>query len=111
MNHEQLVRTLQSIVGTESVIASADEKLLYEYDASFDTHVPDVVVLPATTEQVSRVVQLAAEENIPLVARGAGTGLSGGALALQGGILLVLARMRAIRASTRPIAARWWKRG
>ena len=48
MNHEQLVRTLQSIVGMESVIASADEKLVYEYDASFDSHVPDVVVLPAT---------------------------------------------------------------
>ncbi|MFN8465021.1 MAG: FAD-linked oxidase C-terminal domain-containing protein, partial [Caldilineaceae bacterium] len=97
MNQEQLVRTLQGIVGMESVIASADEKLVYEYDASFDTHVPDVVVLPATTEQVSRVIRLAAEEGIPLVARGAGTGLSGGALALQGGILLVLAHMRAIR--------------
>ena len=42
MNQEQLVRILQSIVGMESVIASADEKLMYEYDASFDTHVPEL---------------------------------------------------------------------
>lgn len=97
MNHEQLVTALRAIVGADAVLTTADEKLVYEYDASFDVHTPDVVVLPTTTEQVSQLARLAAAQRIPLVARGAGTGLSGGALALHGGILLVLTRMRTIR--------------
>ena len=98
MNHEQLIQALQAIVGADAVLTTPDEKLVYEYDASFDVHAPDVVVLPTTTEQVSQIAQLAASAQIPLVVRGAGTGLSGGALPLRGGILLVLTRMRAIRA-------------
>ncbi|MFN3335792.1 MAG: FAD-binding oxidoreductase, partial [Caldilinea sp.] len=98
MNHEQLVDALRAIVGADAVLATPDEKLVYEYDASFDVHAPDVVVLPTTTEQVSQIVRLAATTGIPLTARGAGTGLSGGALPLQGGILLVLTRMRTIHA-------------
>ncbi len=98
MNHEQLVDVLRAIVGADAVLATPDEKLVYEYDASFDVHAPDVVVLPTTTEQVSQIVRLAATTGIPLTARGAGTGLSGGALPLQGGILLVLTRMRTIHA-------------
>lgn len=98
MNHEQLIRALQAIVGADAVLATPDEKLVYEYDASFDVHAPDVVALPTTTQQVSQIVRLAAEAQVPLVVRGAGTGLSGGALPLHGGILLVLTRMRTIRA-------------
>lgn len=97
MKHAELVQTLRAIVGADAVLATPDEKLVYEYDASFDVHTPDVVVLPITTAQVSQIVRLAAAEQIPLVARGAGTGLSGGALPLHGGILLVLTRMRTIR--------------
>ncbi|HAJ34680.1 MAG TPA: FAD-binding oxidoreductase [Chloroflexi bacterium] len=97
MNHAHLVHALQAIVGADAVLATPDAKLVYTYDASFDVHMPDVVALPTTTAQVSQIAQLAAKERIPLVARGAGTGLSGGALPLHGGILLVLTRMRTIR--------------
>ena len=57
---------------------------------------PDVVVLPASTDEVSRVVKLAQREDVPVVGRGSGTGLSGGAVASLGGIQLVLTRMKRI---------------
>src|SRR3954471_16201376 len=59
--------------------------------------VPALVVLPETAEQVAAVVRACAEHGVPFVARGSGTGLSGGALPRADGVLLVTARMRAIR--------------
>jgi D-lactate dehydrogenase (cytochrome) len=93
MNRNHLILELTKIAGAENVLHQPDELLVYEYDASFDTHTPDVVVLPRTTAQVSQIVKLAAEHHLPIVARGAGTGLAGGAIPLQGGILIVLTRM------------------
>ncbi|GAB4429380.1 MAG: hypothetical protein Kow0031_09890 [Anaerolineae bacterium] len=97
MNRNHLILELTKIAGAENVLHRPEEILVYEYDASFDTHTPDVVVLPRTTAQVSQVVKLAAQHKLPLVARGAGTGLSGGAVPLQGGVLIVLTRMTGIK--------------
>jgi D-lactate dehydrogenase (cytochrome) len=93
----KIVDELRRIVGAENVLTEPEDFLVYEYDASFHTHAPDAVVLPANTEEVSRIMTLAAREHVPVVARGGGTGLSGGAVCLQGGILLVLVRMNAIK--------------
>jgi D-lactate dehydrogenase (cytochrome) len=95
--NQKLIPELIKIVGAEAVLYRPEDILVYEYDASFGTHAPDIVVLPISTEQVSQVVRLAARHNVPLVARGAGTGLSGGAIPLRGGILIVLTRMSQIR--------------
>lgn len=92
-----IIDELTQIVGPENIMYRPDELLVYEYDASFGTHPPDVVVLPATTEEISRIARLAARHQLPLVARGAGTGLAGGAIPLQGGILVVLTRMLTIK--------------
>lgn len=70
--------------------------MLYEYDALSSQRVPDAVVLPTSTEQVVQIVRLAARENVPVVARGAGTGLSGGAVATAGGVVVCFARMKRI---------------
>ena len=70
--------------------------MLYEYDGLSVTAPPQAVVLPTTTEQVVEVVRLAAREKLPIVARGAGTGLSGGSVATEGGIVIGFARMRKI---------------
>jgi glycolate oxidase len=70
--------------------------LLYEYDGSVEKARPGAVVFPRSTEQVSRIVRLAAQHDIPVIGRGAGTGLSGGALARTGGILMVFSRMNGI---------------
>ena len=92
----QLVRELGKIVGRDNVLHHPEDLLVYEYDGSIDRSVPQVVVLPANTEEVSRIVSLGYRHDIPLVGRGSGTGLSGGAIAISGGIQIALARMNRI---------------
>ncbi len=70
--------------------------MLYEYDALSSMRQPDAVAFPATTEQVIAIVKLAAREKIPVIARGAGTGLSGGAVTVEGGIVVGFSRMKKI---------------
>ena len=86
----QLVRELGKIVGRDNVLHHPEDLLVYEYDGSIDRSVPQVVVLPANTEEVSRVVALSYRHDIPVVGRGSGTGLSGGAIAITGGIQIAL---------------------
>ncbi|MDD1779873.1 FAD-binding protein [Enterovibrio sp. ZSDZ35] len=94
-----LYQSLIDIVGTEHVIADKETMRPYECDGlSVYTALPDYVVLPANTQEVMAVVSLCFQMNIAVVARGAGTGLSAGALPLKGGILLSLARFNHILA-------------
>ncbi len=69
---------------------------LYEYDASLIRSKPDCIVLPTSTEQVSQVVKFAHDNRIRVIARGAGTNLSGGSVSIQGGIAVVLTKMNQI---------------
>jgi glycolate oxidase len=87
---------LRSVVGREQVIDSANDLHIFARDASIEGAVPDAVVLPATTDQVAAVIKIAARHRIPVVPRGAGTGLSGGAVTIRGGIALQMTRMRRI---------------
>jgi glycolate oxidase len=96
MADRKLVRELQAIVGRDGVIHAPEDLLVYEYDATIERGLPEAVVLPTTAEQVSQVVKLARRRGLPVVARGAGTGLSGGAIPAAGGILLVMTRMKRI---------------
>ena len=91
-----LLRDLNSLLGPGNVLHQKEDLVLYEYDGSVEKGRPDVVVFPRTTEEVSRIVKLAAKRQVPIVGRGAGTGLSGGALARGGGIMIVFARMNRI---------------
>ena len=95
-----LVEQLQMAVGADSVFHRPADLLVYEYDGSVegavDTAAPIAVVLPRTAEQVAAVVRIAKAAGLPVVPRGAGTGLSGGAVAHGGGIVLALTRMNAI---------------
>ncbi len=70
--------------------------MMYEYDASIDRSTPDIVVLPASVEEVAASVKIAARHHIPVVPRGAGTGLRGGAIPVYGGIVITFARMNRI---------------
>jgi len=87
---------LRSIVGSQAVIDAPNDLRIFERDGSIEGAVPDAVVLPSSTEQVAGVVKVAARNRIPVVPRGAGTGLSGGAVTIRGGIALQLTRMRRI---------------
>ncbi len=94
---QPIVRALEAILGKDGVIQRKDELLTYECDGLTGYRQrPAIAVLPRTTEQVAAVVKLCHEHQIPWVARGAGTGLSGGALPLADGILIVTAKMRQI---------------
>ena len=80
-----------------AAISTAPQDLaLYEYDGGVDKHAPDLVVFPRTTEEVAALVKLAQEFGVPFVGRGAGTGLSGGAIPREGGIMIAFARMNRI---------------
>jgi glycolate oxidase len=97
MNESAFVAELERVCGTEYVVTHPHAKRTYESDGLLQYAVtPRVVVLPSSAEQVQRVVRLCHEEKTPWVARGAGSGLSGGAVPHEDGVLLVLSRMRRI---------------
>ena len=92
-----LAKQLLAIVGDEAVRSEPDELLVYECDGlPQHKYLPRAVVFPNSTEQVSQILALLAREQIPFTPRGAGTGLSGGALAMNQGVVIELARMRRI---------------
>src|SRR6266568_2405510 len=91
-----LIRELAYIAGREGVLSSPEDLMLYEYDGLSASRQPDAVVFPETTEQVVKIVKLAAKLKVPVIARGAGTGLSGGAVITEGGIVVSFARMKKI---------------
>ena len=70
--------------------------MLYEYDGQIDKHTPDVVAFPRSTDDVVALAKVAAKHSIPLVGRGAGTGLSGGVIPVEGGLMIAFARMNKI---------------
>src|SRR2546427_811323 len=92
-----LARDLSAIVGERHIREARAERLTYAMDG-LPTHrrVPDLVVLPGSREELIAVVRLLAALGLPFVPRGAGTGLSGGALADEGTVLLVLTRLNRI---------------
>ncbi len=93
----QIIRELQKIVGPHAVIHTEEELRVYECDgATILRALPDIVVLPATPHQVAEIVKLCHRKQLYFLPRGAGTGLSGGALAIQGGIIIGLNRMTRI---------------
>ena len=95
--HDALVAELREIVGEENVLSEPDELLVYECDGlPQHKHPPRAVVFPNSTEETSDVLQLLADEGVSFAPRGAGTGLSGGALAVNRGVVIELARMRKI---------------
>ena len=96
MKLSPLVRELTCLVGPDAVLWRPEDVMLYEYDALSCARQPQAVVFPISTEQVVALVKLAARENLPVVARGAGTGLSGGSVVTEGGIVLAFARMKKI---------------
>lgn len=89
-----LLQRLVEILGHESVVADGPALEPFGHDETEDLHyAPEVAVLPRSTEQVSRIMALATAHNVPVTPRGAGTGLSGGALPVCGGIVLSVQRM------------------
>jgi len=87
---------IADLVGPRGYLDRPEDLKLYEYDGGVDKARPDLVVFPRTTEEVAAIVRIAAEHKVPVVGRGAGTGLSGGAIPLSGGVVIGFARMNRI---------------
>lgn len=95
--NSEILKKLISIVGEKNVLTIEDDKEPYSHDETLhQKFMPAVVVKPADTLEVSSIMKLAGSEKIPVTPRGAGTGLSGGALPVCGGILLSLERFNNI---------------
>src|SRR5216684_6976333 len=93
----RILAELRTIVGGRSLISSPEELHTYECDGLTNFRVmPRAVLLPNCTEQVQAIVRICHRERIPFVARGAGTGLSGGALPVKNGVVISLTRMNRI---------------
>ncbi len=93
---DQLLDALRDAAGPDHVLHRPQDLLLYEYDGSVSRRMPDLVVLPETAEQIAAVVRIAGRFDLPIVARGSGTGLSGAAIPREGGIVVSTSRMNRI---------------
>ena len=92
-----IIEELRGVVGSSAVLSKPDELLVYECDGlPQHKYRPRAVVFPSSTEETASVMRLLARQGVPFTPRGAGTGLSGGALALNDGVVIELARMRKI---------------
>ncbi len=92
----RLLQDLKKLLGSDAVLHEPEDLILYEYDGSVEIARPNCVVFPRTKEHIVGLVEIANRYKTPIVGRGAGTGLSGGALARRGGILTIFSKMNRI---------------
>ena len=93
---DSALKELRQAVGDVYVIDTPEDLIVFEYDGAVDKATPLAVVVPETAQQVSECVKVARRHELPIVARGAGTGLSGGAIAEHGGVVIAMTRMTKI---------------
>src|SRR6204780_666494 len=87
---------VDKLLGPRGYLDQPEDLKLYEYDGSVDKAQPELVGFPQTAEEAATLVRIAREHRIPMVGRGAGTGLSGGVIARTGGMVISFARMNRI---------------
>ncbi len=94
---QRIIDSIEKIVGKNGYSTKSADLYTYGFDASIFHNTPDMVVQPRTTEEVSEIMKIAYKERIPVVPRGAGTGLCGSAVPIKGGIVLAMQRMDKIK--------------
>ena len=90
------LEAIEKVVGPRGYLLRPEDLKLYEYDGGVDKAQPDLVVFPQSAENVSALVHIAKYESLAIVGRGAGTGLSGGAIPRAGGMVISFARMNRV---------------
>ena len=107
----QAVEALKRAIGAANVLHTPEDLIVFEYDGTIERGQPQVVVFPNSTEEVAACVKIARQFDLPVVPRGAGTGLSGGAVAAVGGVLdRDDAHAPHPRSRSSRTARRWWSR-
>ena len=92
----RLLTRITEIVGSDNLTRRTEDLHCYSYDGSARSHLPDLVVFPHTVEQISEIMQLASTHRVPVVPRGAGTGMTGGIVPVEGGIVMAMTKLDAI---------------
>ncbi|MCP3873676.1 MAG: FAD-binding protein [Desulfobacteraceae bacterium] len=87
---------LQKICGKANVTKHKEERLCYSYDATGNSFLPDAIVFPGSEKEVSQILSLASKEELIIVPRGAGSGMTGGSVPVKGGLVMVFSRMNKI---------------
>src|SRR5256884_7617518 len=90
---EGLLGQIRGVVGDRSAFADPYEMRLYQYDASPETALPDIVVIPGTAKEVAQVVKICADAGVPITARSGASSLAGGTVPVEGGVVITFARM------------------
>ena len=96
MISKTILKEISGVVGGAYLLTAEKDMTEFSADATKISHMPDAVVFPENSQQVSRILQLATENGFPVVPRGAGTGMSGGAIPVQGGVVLAMNRLNRI---------------
>lgn len=103
---DAIIKEIAAIVGPEQMLTAPEDRWTYAFDATDRERLPDLVVFPGSAAEISRILQLANTHLFPVVPRGAGTGRSGGAVPIEGGVVLVLTRLnRILEINTRDLVA------
>jgi glycolate oxidase len=92
----QAIKELEAATSPERVLSAAEDLLVFEYDGTIERGTPTLVVLPDDAQEIGAILRIARKYDLPVIPRGAGTGLSGGAVSAVGGILIVMTRMNRI---------------
>ncbi|MBU0991075.1 MAG: FAD-binding protein [Proteobacteria bacterium] len=93
---KRTINKLSKIVGKHYLSCSKEDLLCYSYDATGRIFMPDAVAFPGSADEISRIMMLACEDGFPVVPRGAGTGMAGSSLPVQGGVVLAMSRLNRI---------------
>ena len=93
---QEIVKKLRVCVGKEHLLTATEELACYSFDGSGQSFMPDAVALPDSSEQVAALLKLANQYSFPVIPRGAGSGMTGGALPVKGGLVIGLSRMNRI---------------
>jgi glycolate oxidase len=93
---KKIIQKLKKILGRDNLLTAAEECSCYGFDSSKQNFMPDAVALPSAPEQLSKLLKLASQYHFPVVARGAGSGMTGGALPVAGGLVIGFSRMNRI---------------
>lgn len=96
MPDKKFIKSLQAVLGPENVLTEKEDLICYSYDSTFNKHLPDLVVIPGTTEEVAEVLRLANEAGVPVTPRGAGTNICGASVPIRGGMVVAMHRFGSI---------------
>ncbi len=91
-----IIKKLSAIVGKGNLFTDVVDNICYSYDAMNQKFIPDAIVFPSSAQEISEIIKLANSKKFPVIPRGAGTGFTGGSLAVSGGVVISLTKMNRI---------------